>query len=118
MPTGRLGHRLSGVTSSALSSAGQRAPGAGLRQDRVNGFYSMPCCCCSSTAPLLALCVCPTLTGMFTPQLCWAGLALRAGEHRATPRAPEYFGRWCKTNEKCRSFSGLQKLGCIERNVI
>lgn len=59
-------------------------PGTG-----VTGFYSIPCCCCTRTAPPLALCVCvPLHIGLF--KHCGVvGRAgpMRGGEHRASPQA-------------------------------
>lgn len=55
----------------------------------VTGFYSIPHCCCTRTAPPLALCVCvPLHIGLFKH----CGVAGRAGPmhggaHRASPQA-------------------------------
>lgn len=76
-------------------------------------------CTAAQHSPSLALCVSLHALGCSDPVLGWAELApcMEGSTEPALPSG-EYFRHWCKTNEKCCSFSGLQKLGCIERNVI
>lgn len=46
---------------------------------------------------------------------CVLGCPECGEQTRESSGSLEYFRHWCKTNEKRRSFSGLRKLGCIEK---